>query len=515
MRGREGDAALLAATVERIERARVYDLARETPLQEARRLSARLGSRVLIKREDLQPIFSFKVRGACNKIVSLPREQAERGLVAASAGNHAQGVALAAAHFGTRATIYMPRVTPRIKVDAVAALGGGVVLHGESFDEALAEALRCAEKSRAVFVHGYDDPEVIAGQGTIAVEIFQQHPDPIDAIFVPVGGGGLIAGILAYAKIHHPETAIVAVEPDDAASLEAALRADRPVRLDHVGIFADGAAVGEVGAEVFRILRGHLDDHVSVSADEICAAIRDLFHDTRVVAEPAGALALAGMKRWIAQSSARAQQRTYVVIQSGANINFHGLPQILERVSLGEEREAIFAVKMPERPGACRNLCSALGDHDIIEFSYRYANADDEAHIFLGVEVSGGASERAAIALQLKEQGYEVVDMTGNDMALVHARHMVGGRVPDLRHERLLRFEFPQRPGALRRFIDLISPSWNLTLFHYRKGAARGWVLAGIQVPPEQQGSFLKALDELGYPWVDETGNEAYRLFLR
>jgi len=506
---------MLQKIVEKILRARVYDLAIETPLQDARRISERLGERVLVKREDLQPIFSFKIRGACNKVASLSREMAARGLVAASAGNHAQGIALAAAHFGYPATIVMPKPTPRIKVDAVAALGAEVVLHGDSFEDALAEARRRERESGGVFIHGFDDPDVIAGQGTVAVEIFRQHPDPIDAIFVPVGGGGLLAGILAYVKFLHPQTAVIAVEPDDAACLDAALKAKRPVRLDSVGIFADGAAVAEVGSEVFRIVEGHLDGNVCVSDDEICSAIRDLFHDTRVIAEPAGALALAGMKKWVQANPSSGRARTFVVVQSGANINFHGLHQILERVELGEESPATLAVTIPERPGACRVLCAALGDHEITEFSYRFTSFDDNAHIFLGVEVSGGAAERDAISVQLKEQGYGVVDMTDNETARVHARHMVGGRAPELPHERVLRFEFPQRPGALRRFIELISPSWNMTLFHYRKGAARGSVLAGIQVPPEQHASFLRALDELGYPWVDETENDAYQLFMR
>jgi threonine dehydratase len=506
---------MLQKTVEKILRARVYDLALETPLQDARRISERLGERVLVKREDLQPIFSFKIRGACNKIASLPRELAERGLVAASAGNHAQGIALAAAHFGYPATIVMPKATPRIKVDAVAALGGEVVLYGDSFEDALAEARRREREGGGVFIHGFDDPDVIAGQGTIGVEIFRQHQAPIDAIFVPVGGGGLLAGILAYVKVLHPQTAVIAVEPDDAACLDAALKANRPVRLDSVGIFADGAAVAEVGSEVFRLVAPHLDDNVRVSGDEICSAIRDLFDDTRVIAEPAGALALAGLKKWVQENPGSGSERTFVVVQSGANINFHGLHQILERVELGEESQAVLAVTIPERPGACRVLCSALGDHEITEFSYRYTSLDGNAHIFLGVEISGGAAERDAISVQLKEQGYGVVDMTDNEMARVHARHMVGGRAPDLPDERLLRFEFPQRPGALRRFIELISPSWNLTLFHYRKGAAHGWVLAGIQVPPAQHEPFLHALDELGYPWVDETDNDAYRLFMR
>ncbi len=501
--------------VERILRARVYDVARETPLEEARRLSARLGERVLLKREDLQPIFSFKVRGAYNKIAALPAQRASRGLMAASAGNHAQGVALAATRLGYPATIVMPTTTPDIKVESVGSLGAEVVLHGDGYDDAYELAQRLARERDAVFVHPYDDPDVIAGQGTIAVEMLRQHPDPIDAVFVPVGGGGLLAGVLAFVKFLRPETAVIAVEPEDAACLDAALRVGHPVPLDRVGIFADGAAVRQVGDEPFRVVAGRLDGRLRVSIDEICAAILDLFEDTRVLAEPAGALAVAGLKQWVGDDASRARGRTLVAIQSGSNINFHRLRHISERAQLGEEREAIFAVRIPERPGSFRRLCAALGDRSVTEFNYRFADPK-EAHVFVGVELARGHAEQEEIARTLAGEGYPVVDMTKNELALLHARHMVGGRAPELTHERLLRFEFPERPGALGRFLELMRPSWNLTLFHYRNhGAARGRVLAGIQVPPEQAQEFLGYLDDLGYPWIEETDNDAYRLFLR
>ena len=499
----------------RILRARVYDVARETPLDEAPRLSERLGARVLLKREDLQPVFSFKLRGAYNKIVHLPREEAERGLVAASAGNHAQGVALAAARLDLPATIVMPTTTPRIKVEAVQALGAEVVLHGDRFDESKQHALERAVRTGAVLVPPFDDPDVIAGQGTIAVEMLRQHPDPIDAIFVPVGGGGLLAGILAYVKFLRPETRVIAVEPDDAASLDAALAAGRPVPIDHVGTFADGTAVQQVGDHPFAIVHGQLDGLVRVGIDETCAAILDLFEDTRVLFEPSGALALAGMKKWVAEKRGGSEARTLVAVQSGANINFHRLRHISERAELGEQREAILGVTIPERPGSFRKLCAALGDRSVTEFNYRYADRD-AAHVFVGVELSRGADERRALLSDLSARGYGVVDLTGNELAVLHARHMVGGRAPDLAGERVLRFEFPERPGALRRFLELMSPSWNLTLFHYRNhGAARGRVLAGIQVPGEDDAQFRSYLADLGYDHVDETTNEAFRLFLR
>jgi threonine dehydratase len=500
--------------VERILRARVYDVARETPLEPARRLSSRLGANVLLKREDLQSIFSFKLRGAYNKIANLPRAEAELGLVAASAGNHAQGVALAAQRLSLRATIVMPTTTPPIKVEAVGALGAEVVLHGDTYDDAWGEAQRRVQRDGGVFVHPFDDPDVIAGQGTIAVELLRQHPDPIDAIFVPVGGAGLLAGVLAYVKFLRPTTAVIAVEPDDAASLDAALRAGRPVPLDQVGIFADGTAVRQVGDLPFAIVASRLDGLVRVSVDEICAAILDLFEDTRVLFEPSGALAVAGLKKWLEEKRGGAG-RTLVAIQSGANINFHRLRHISERAELGERREAILAVSIPERPGAFRRLCAALGDRRITEFNYRYADRD-AAHVFVGIELTRGADERRAMVSELSARGYAVADLTGNELAVLHARHMVGGRAPDLRDERVLRFEFPERPGALRRFLELMVPTWNLTLFHYRNhGAAQGRVLAGIQVPPADDDAFRRYLAELGYPHVEESANPAYRLFLR
>jgi threonine dehydratase len=500
--------------VERILRARVYDVARETPLEPAPRLSARLGAQVLLKREDLQSIFSFKLRGAYNKIANLPRADAERGLVTASAGNHAQGVALAAQRLSLRATIVMPTTTPPIKVRAVDDLGAEVVLHGDTYDDALVEAQRRVQRDGAVFVHPFDDPDVIAGQGTIGVELLRQHPDPIDAIFVPVGGAGLVAGILAYVKFLRPETRVIAVQPDDAAGLDAALRAGRPVPLAQVGIFADGTAVRQVGALPFAIVASRLDGIVRVSVDEICAAILDLFEDTRVLFEPSGALAVAGLKKWLAEKRGGAPG-TYVTIQSGANINFHRLRHISERAELGEQREAILAVTIPERPGSFRRLCSALGDRRITEFNYRYAD-HDAAHVFVGVELLRGGDERRALVSELSARGHAVWDLTGNELAVLHARHMVGGRAPDLENERVLRFEFPERPGALRRFLELMVPTWNLTLFHYRNhGAAQGRVLAGIQVPPAEDDAFRRYLAELGYPHVDESANPAYRLFLR
>jgi threonine dehydratase len=501
--------------IHRILGARVYDVARETDLDLAPKLSERLGASVWLKREDLQPVFCFKLRGAYNKIARLAPEDAARGIFAASAGNHAQGVALAAARKGYRATIVMPRTTPEIKVRAVVALGAEVVLHGDTYDEAREEAERRLARSGGVFVHPFDDLDVIAGQGTVGVEILRQHPDPIDAIFVPVGGGGLLAGVQSFVKYLRPETEVIAVEPEDAACLQAALRAGRPVPLDHVGIFADGTAVKQVGDHPFRLVREKTGGVVTVNVDEICAAILDLFEDTRVVAEPSGALAVAGMKKWLAEKGGGGAGRAFVAIVSGANINFHRLRHISERAELGEEREAIFAVTIPERPGSFRALCAALGDRFITEFNYRLAD-ENEAHVFVGVELRRGGAERRELAASLRAAGYAVNDMTGNELAVLHTRHMVGGRAPSLDDERLLRFEFPERPGALGRFLALMSPGWNLTLFHYRNhGGAVGRVLAGIQVPDAERGAFDAYLAELGYPWVEETENEAYRLFLR
>ena len=499
--------------IERILRARVYDVARETPLEAAPRLSARFGERVLLKREDVQPIFSFKLRGAYNKISQLPPDVGRRGLIACSAGNHAQGVALAAGRLGFPATIVMPRTTPSIKVRAVDALGATVELIGDTVGDAGERADALAAEHGWTLVHPFDDLDVIAGQGTIAMEILRQHPDPIDAIFVPVGGGGLLAGILAYVKFLRPEIRIFGVEAEDGASMAAALAADRPVPLDRVGLFVDGAAVRQVGEAPFRVVRDRVDGMLQVGVDEVCAAIQDLFEETRVLAEPAGALAVAGMKRWLGEQGG-GQGRALVAIQSGANIGFHRLRHISERAELGEHREAILAVNIPERPGSFRELCSALHDISVTEFNYRHA-LGPEAHVFVGVALGGGV-ERTALVRRLEAAGYGVADLTENEMALLHTRFMVGGRAPELADERLLRFEFPERPGALARFLELMDPRWNLSLFHYRNhGSAVGRVLAGIQVPVDEDAGFRRYLAELGYPWTEETDNLAYRLFLR
>ncbi|HXV37198.1 MAG TPA: threonine ammonia-lyase, biosynthetic [Myxococcota bacterium] len=499
--------------IERIQSARVYDVARETALELAPRLSARLGSRVFLKREDLQSIFCFKLRGAYNKIARLPRDSAARGVVAASAGNHAQGVALAARELGIRARIAMPVTTPAIKVEAVRALGADVVLHGDSYDEAHELARRLEIEEKLVPVHAYDDPDVIAGQGTIGVEILRQHPEPIEAIFVPVGGGGLIAGIAAWVKARRPEIAVIGVEPVDAACLHAALRDGRRTVLDRVGLFADGVAVRQVGEQPFEIARKCVDAVICVDTDEICAAILDIFEDTRTIAEPAGALAVAGIKKYAESKPARGA--SLVAVVSGANIGFHRLRHISERAELGERREMIFAATIPERPGSFRAFCDAIGDHAVTEFNYRYVDAS-AAHVFVGIQLDGRGSARAELLAQVEERGYACVDMSDNEMAKLHARHLVGGRAEGLRDERVFRFEFPERPGALRRFLTAMHPDWNLSLFHYRNhGSAVGRVLVGIQVPDSQRGPFESFLKELAYPYTEETDNPAYRLFLR
>jgi threonine dehydratase len=500
------------AYIDKILNARVYDVARETPLEKAPRLSARLGCQLWLKREDLQSIFSFKLRGAYNKMVQLSPEAASRGVITASAGNHAQGVALAAQRLGLHARIVMPVTTPSIKVEDVRAFGVEVVLHGDTYDAAHQLARQQAERDGLVFVHAYDDPEVIAGQGTIGVEILRQHTGSIDAIFVPVGGGGLIAGIAAYVKYLRPETAIIGVEPSDAACLHAALRDGERTVLDRVGIFADGVAVRQVGEEPFRIVKERVDEVICVDTDEICAAILDIFEDTRTIAEPAGALATAGVKKYVETNGASGQN--FVSILSGANINFHRLRHISERAELGERREVIFAVTLPEKTGSFRAFCEAIGDHAVTEFNYRYVDRD-VAHIFVGIQLDGGDEERDHLFWGLEKLGYRCVDMSDNEMAKVHACHLVGGRAMGLDGERMLRFEFPERPGALRKFLSQMHPDWNLTLFHYRNhGAAVGRVLAGMQVPVGQEEAFARFLKELAYPCTDETDNPAYQLFL-
>jgi len=497
--------------LERILKARVYDVATESPLELAPALSKRLGNRLLIKREDLQPIFSFKLRGAYNKMAGLPRKRLARGVIAASAGNHAQGVALAAQRLGCRAVIVMPVTTPRIKVDAVAARGAEVVLHGDSYAEAYKKSLQLKSRRGLTFVHPYDDPEVIAGQGTIGMEILRQHPRPIDAIFVPVGGGGLISGIAAYVKRVRPAVKIIGVEPVDAAAMTKSLRMKKRIKLDHVGLFADGVAVKEVGRETFRLCKTLVDEMVLADTDEMCAAIKDVFEDTRVVLEPAGALAVAGVKAWVERRGARG--KTLVAIASGANTNFDRLRFIAEEAELGEHREAILAVTIPERPGSFRKFCALLGARNVTEFNYRIADSR-EAHIFVGIEVQG-REETARIVRNLRRHGLTTLDLSDNDMAKLHTRHMVGGRAPFAKNELLYRFEFPERPGALVRFLESMRSDWNISLFHYRnQGADYGRVLVGMQVPKEEMSAFRGFLKKLGYPYADETRNPAYKLFL-
>jgi threonine dehydratase len=498
--------------LERILRARVYDVAIESPLELAPALSKRLGNRLLLKREDLQPVFSFKLRGAYNKMVNLPRKKLARGVIAASAGNHAQGVALAAQKLGCRATIVMPVTTPKIKVDAVAARGARVVLHGDSYDEAYAHAMKLKRRLGLSFVHPYDDPDVIAGQGTIGMEILRQSERPIDAVFVAVGGGGLISGIASYLKHLRPGIKVIGVEPTDADAMARSLKAGRRVKLDHVGLFADGVAVKEVGKETFRLCRRLVDEMVLVDTDEICAAIKDVFEDTRVVLEPAGALAIAGAKAWVERHGVRG--KTLVAVACGANTNFDRLRFIAERAEVGEHREAVLAVTIPERRGSFRRFCSAIGARNITEFNYRMADANS-AHIFVGVEARGRA-ESARLVRRLRRAGFQSSDLSNNEVAKAHVRHMVGGHSPLARHELLYRFEFPERPGALMKFLTAMNPTWNISLFHYRNhGADYGSILVGMQVPPREMGDFRRFLARLGYPASDETRNPAYRLFLK
>ncbi len=499
--------------LKRILDARIYDLAVETPIDEAPLLSARLENRVLLKREDLQPVFSFKLRGAYNKMCQLAEAERDRGVVAASAGNHAQGLALAAEKMLVRATIVMPRTTPQIKIDAVRARGARVVLHGDTYDAAAAHAQKLVREKGLVYIHPFDDPDVIAGQGTIGVEILRQHPGPIDAIFVPVGGGGLCAGIAAYVKYVRPEIKIIAVESDDAACLAAALAAGRRVRLKEVGLFADGTAVAQIGKETFRILRETVDQVISVSTDEICAAIKDIFDDTRSICEPAGALGVAGLKKYVAQHGCRNQ--TLLAIDSGANINFDRLRYISERTEIGEKREAVIAVTIPERPGSFKRFCAcpALSRRMITEFNYRYADSH-EAHVFVGLQVSSD-SDRQAMIEALAAEGYPVTDMTDNEMAKLHIRHMVGGHAPEIRDEVIYRFEFPERPGALSNFLGKVGGKWNISMFHYRNhGSAYGRVLVGMQVPPGERPRVGEFLDKLQYRYSEETENQAYQFFL-
>ncbi|WP_455220050.1 threonine ammonia-lyase, biosynthetic [Kaarinaea lacus] len=498
---------------EKIEHANVYDVAKKSPLELAPSLSDRLHNRVFLKREDLQPVFSFKLRGAYNKITSLSEKEREQGIIAASAGNHAQGVALAAQKLGITAVIVMPKTTPDIKVNAVRTRGAEVVLHGNSYDDAYHYAQELATERKLVFVHPYDDPDVIAGQGTIGVEILEQHPDTIDAIFIPVGGGGLISGIAAYIKHVKPEIKIIAVEADESPCLAEAMKAGERVVLDQVGIFADGVAVRQIGKEPFRIAQQCVDDVIVVTTDEICAAIKDIFDETRTIAEPAGALSLAGVKKFIEQSGVENQHLVSIV--SGANINFDRLRHVAERAELGERREAILCATIPEKPGSFREFCDAIGTRGITEFNYRYSEPS-EAHVFVGVKLMGGDEEKSALINKLKSKHYSIVDLTDNEMAKIHIRYMVGGRTKLARDERLFRFNFPERPGALLRFLNHIGGRWNISLFHYRNhGDAYGRVLVGVQVPAKDNAEFQSFLAGVGYKHYEETENPAYWLFLR
>ena len=502
--------------LQRVLKARVYDLAVESPLEPAPRLSRRLGNQVLFKREDLQPVFSFKLRGAYNKIAHLSAATAARGVICASAGNHAQGVALSARKRGIPAVIVMPQTTPAIKVQAVIDLGAEALLHGDIYDAAYEHALSLARERHLVFVHPFDDPDVIAGQGTIGMEVLRQSAGEVDAIFVPVGGGGLIAGIGAYVKQLYPRVKIIGVQPDDSAAMYESLRKGQRVTLERVGIFADGVAVRRVGEETFELARRYVDEILLVSTDEICAAIQDVFEDTRSILEPAGALAVAGIKRYVARGGG--QGHRWVAINSGANINFDRLRHVAERADLGAEREALLAVEIPERRGSFLQFCETLGQRSITELNYRFQGSA-QARVFVGFGLgAGGHAEADAVIASLRTAGYTVLDLRGNEMAKLHVRYMVGGRkrsTDEPVDELLYRFEFPERPGALLRFLQSIGSDWNISLFHYRNhGSDYGRVLAGIEVPKSEREEFLRHLNDLHYPYSEESANAAYRLFL-
>ncbi len=497
--------------LEKIQNSHVYDVAKNTPLEFQPNLSARINNTVLLKREDMQPVFSFKLRGAYNKMANLPADVLKKGVIAASAGNHAQGVALAAQKLGCRAVIVMPTTTPDIKINAVKNRGAEVVLFGDSYSDAYIKALELEHSEQLTFVHPYDDPDVIAGQGTIALEILQAHPEPIEAIFCCVGGGGLLAGIAAYVKAVRPEIKIIGVEAQDSEAMTESLKQGHRVMLEQVGLFADGAAVKQVGEHTFKLAQQFVDEMIVVDNDEICAAIKDVFEDTRSILEPAGALATAGIKEYSARN--KLIGKTLIGIASGANMNFDRLRFIAERAELGEHREAVLAVTIPEKPGAFKTFCRVLGNRNITEFNYRYSNPK-EAHIFVGLAIANPAESEQLVA-DLIAQGLPTLDLTHNEVAKLHLRHLVGGRAPQAKHEVVYRFEFPEKPGALMKFLESMGHDWNISLFHYRNhGADFGRVLVGIQVPPNEQAEFAEFLQNLGYTYWDETQNPAYKLFL-
>jgi threonine dehydratase len=502
--------------LKKILTARVYDVAVESALEPAKNLSRRLHNKVLLKREDQQPVFSFKLRGAYNKMAHLTPEQLKKGVICASAGNHAQGVALGAHKLGTRAVVVMPTTTPQLKVDAVKALGGEVVLHGDSYSDAYTQAIALEKKQGLTFVHPFDDPDVIAGQGTIAMEMLRQHQGPLDAVFVAIGGGGLISGVAAYIKAVRPEVKVIGVQMNDSNAMIQSVRAGKRVQLADVGLFSDGTAVKLVGEETFRLTRQLVDDYIEVDTDAVCAAIKDVFVDTRSIVEPAGALAVAAIKQYVTRHKTRGE--TYAAILCGANMNFDRLRFVAERSEVGEEREGLFAVTIPEERGSFRRFCELIGSlpggpRNVTEFSYRISHPR-QAHVFVGMTTAKGESGK--IAANFKRHGFEAVDLTHDDLAQEHVRHMVGGHSALAQDERLLRFIFPERPGALLKFLSLMRPNWNISLFHYRnQGADYGRILVGIQVPPSDNKAFAKFLATLGYSYVEETRNPAYRLFLQ
>ena len=503
---------LSAGYVDAILAADVYSSAVVTPLDDAPRLSARLGNTVSLKREDLQPVFSFKIRGAQNRIAKLDAAAAERGVICSSAGNHAQGVALAARNRGIRAVIVMPETTPAIKVNAVKSFGGEAVLHGTTYDDAFEEARLIAEREGLVFVPPFADPDVIAGQGTIAVELARQWRDLPEAVFIPIGGGGLIAGVGAYLKQVYPSIRIVGVQPVEASAMHDSLSAGERVKLDRVGRFADGVAVRQVAELTFALAREVVDEVILVDTDEICAAIKDIFEDSRVIAEPAGALAVAGIKRYV--EARQTSQKHLIAVVSGANMNFDRLRHVSERAEIGEYREALLAVRIPEQRGAFLKFCELIGERNVTEFNYRL-DAGEDAQIFVGIGMADARRDGPPLIEALRSHGYDVHDLTDNELAKLHIRHMVGGHVPKIEDERVYRFEFPENPGALHAFLSAIGDNWNISLFHYRNhGSDYGRVLAGVQVPQNDRGRFAEHLGTLGYAYYDETDNPAYHLFL-
>ncbi|MBB5203284.1 threonine dehydratase [Inhella inkyongensis] len=498
--------------LQRILRARVYEVARRTALDPARKLSRRLGNQVLLKREDQQPVFSFKLRGAYNKMAQLPPEQLAQGVICASAGNHAQGVALSAKRLGCRALVVMPVTTPRVKVDAVKALDAEVLLHGDSYSDAYQEAVRLQAEQGLTFVHPFDDPDVIAGQGTVGLELLEQHPGPLHAVFVAVGGGGLISGVAAAIKAIRPEVKVIGVQTQDSNAMAASVRAGRRLTLPDVGLFSDGTAVKLVGEETFRVACALVDDWIEVDTDALCAAVKDIFEDTRSIVEPAGALGVAGIKQWVAREGVKGQ--TLVAIACGANMNFDRLRFVAERAEVGEQREALFAITIPEERGSFKRFCQLIGKRSVTEFNYRMSDPQ-RAHLFVGLSLTR-PDDTERLLQTFRKAGFEALDLTHDELAKQHLRHLAGGRGVDIPHESLVRCQFPERPGALMRFLEAMDPGWNISLFHYRnQGADHGRVLVGLQVPPKDRAALKRFLNRLEHPWVDESENPAYRLFLK